>query len=638
MIQTSNDYKQMMKKPIRNRGYVSVALGIVNQNAQGDVDSYGADEARYFSQGDVLKDSSNMISYGTLEDNFTKADGKFVFPPRNTASAQFLNNGFVSATKSEDSNFVITFNTVHDIKGLTVEFEETAYPLSLEVTTYNGQTATSYSFTPDSYKFETNTTFGEIDKIELSCDDMAGGIQAWHIKNVLMGIGMVFQNDTIESAELESFISGISAEISYKDFSLTVLDSNNAFDVDQTDSFINYLEPLQPIAISFGVDLDNGKKEWLKVADLKLKEWNSTKGKVTFVATDLLTQDENNYSHMVLTSRTAKSEFEAIFADMGLSAEDYSISNYLGTVNITNPIEENAHKHCLQLLANATRSIVYEDENGIVHVEDAFDATMLPEDTQTTLTNASYFAYTGDYLSSYPTDNAGYFNSVRAPIITKTWSELKTLSQFKCKLSAGNENAIIVSAYANGTLTFSKVYRFTGYEFEAYDYMGAVNQVTVTIEKSNPLAQIGINFSFSNISPYTLEQQDVFEVGKAKDAKVKAVKVKIYTYETVDDEIRLVDDDVWYTEMVGAEGVIKYCENPLISNSTQAQKVAKWLASYYTKTKNYDVDFRGEPSLQAHDFVGMENEYAQSLIVNVEKTKITFNGAFHGILEARQAN
>ena len=91
MIQASNEYKQMMKKPIRNRGYVSVALGVINQKAQGDINYIGTvdNEKRYYSNGDVTKTNTDFVTYGTLEDDFTKADGKFLFPPRNTPSAQF---------------------------------------------------------------------------------------------------------------------------------------------------------------------------------------------------------------------------------------------------------------------------------------------------------------------------------------------------------------------------------------------------------------------------------------------------------------------------------------------------------------------------------------------------------------------
>ena len=59
MIQTSSAYKEMMNKPIRNRGYISVSLGVVNQNAQGNA-SLGENTTRkYYSKGNLFNDSKN---------------------------------------------------------------------------------------------------------------------------------------------------------------------------------------------------------------------------------------------------------------------------------------------------------------------------------------------------------------------------------------------------------------------------------------------------------------------------------------------------------------------------------------------------------------------------------------------------
>ena len=517
MIQTSNDYKSMMAKPIRNRGYISVALGVVNQNAQGDVSYFGGEnsyDGTYYSKGDVFRELQNMVTYGSLEQNFAKANGKFTFVPRPSSTYSVLNTGYISNGFAD--SFKWTFTKEHDIKGLTIEFEPTAYPTEFTITT-SGTDGGTYHFTNSNSTFETDTTFGEVSEFLIEIDTMSGGAQFLHIRHILCGVGINFQDDTVESMNLESFVSGISVEVSYKDLNLSVLDVNNTFDVDQTESFINYLEPLQNIKVSVGVDLDNGKKEWLQIANCRLKEWNSKKGKFSFVATDLLTQSDVNYSNMVIQSRTAKSEFQAIFTSMGLTPDDYEIDDNLASVYITNPMEENNYRDCLQILANATRSIVYEDERGIICVEQAFDTYIPP----------------------------------------------------------------------------SKVYE--------------------------------------------LNENSIFDIYKTKEAKVKTVKVKIYTYEVEDGEIRLVDDDVWHTEVLGTEGVEKVVENSLISSQAQAELIARWIGDYYSKQKTYDIDWRGDPALQASDYIEMSNQFSDSIVAKIEQNSLSFNGAFRGRLNARQA-
>lgn len=812
MIQTSDAYREMMKKPIRNRGYISVALGVINQNAQGDVSYYGNTEhygGTYYSKGDIFKELQSSETYGSLEHNFTKANGKFLFVPRENAGNAYYETGYISNGFAQV--FEWDFNTEHDIKGLTIEFEPTSYPTAFTIETY-GTDGDTYHFTNNSATFETDTTFGNVSEFVLTVDPdyaiadnavkMSGGAQYLHIRRILCGIGVNFQGDTIESAELESFISGISAEVSYKDLSLSVIDAKNAFDVDQTESFINYLEPLQPMAVSIGVDLDDGTKEWFQIAECKLKEWSSRQGKVNFTATDLLAQSETEYSHMVIQSRTAKSEFQAIFADMGLTPDDYEIDDNLASVYITNPVEANTQRDCLQLLANATRSIVYEDENSIIHVEQAFSAYMPPNETTITTNNVQMIE--GSYVSKNasdeygalvdasknlynpldsdntadwddyeasgapitlfvqdnelaynaqtyeesivenlalfyelgqtgnhrPFDTAGdytvslklnrtsaneyvlpsgwlsgsvFFGSIEiqstnstadsfrlhitqeainsghdpelwvrhealkfkgysgvvqlqiekgttkttyaqykynyTPIqITSEWDDLMPFSQFKARFSIV-PSKVRITAYANNVQVFTDEYTPTSTNFETFDNFGNVNKVLFEVLGCAPYLRIGVHdFSIGHVTPYELSENDIFDIYKAKEAKVKSVKVKIYTYELEDGEIRLVDDDVWYTETLGAEGIDKTVENPLISSSAQAELVAKWIADYFSKQKTYDIEFRGEPALQAHDYIKMSNQFTDSLVVGVETNKLTFNGAFHGQLSARQAN
>lgn len=813
MIQTSDAYKAMMKRPMRNRGYISVALGVINQNAQGDVYFFGNSEhygGTYYSKGDVFKELSGENTYGSLEQNFTKANGKFLFPPRESATAQYLETGYISNNFAQYFEWI--FNGEHDIKGLTIEFEPTSYPTAFTITTY-GTDGDTYHFDNDSYIFETDTTFGEVERFALQIDPdytvadnatkMSGGAQRLHIRKILCGIGVNFQGDTVESAELESFISGISAEASYKELALSALDEKDLFDVDQTTSLINYLEPLQPMSVSLGVDLDNGKKEWVKVADLKLKDWSSRQGKVSFTATDVLTQDESNYSHMVLESRTAKSEFEAILASMGLSPDEYKVDDNLASVYITNPIEENTHRDCLQLLANATRSIVYEDENGVVKVDLTHDAYMPPNDTVITRENVE--CVLGDCVSTYTADEDGVFvdksdniynpadtnnhttlaslnpqdpnttarvyieNNIikyeafayeetiftsarfefevgqvdggkpfgkeghylislltkftsendycryrlvtaslafgdevstsyflsdealgievtpsqletgetpiltieaygltvrgyhgeftiqisdditttyrgaykydlKTPTIIQSWETALSFSQFAIGFDSIPKK-IRLTAYNDDVQTFTQEYVPANNHFSGLDNLGNVNKVKLEVLEADPNTKVAVQeFVLGNIQPYSINLHDVFDAYKAKEPKIKEIKVKIYTYEIEDGEIRRVDDEVYYTEILGTEGITKTCENPLISSAEQAETIALWLANYYTKQKTYEVEWRGEPALQSHDYVKLENKFTDSLVVNVEKNQLSFNGAFHGGISARQAN
>lgn len=803
MIQTSDAYKEMMKKPIRNRGYISVSLGVVNQNAQGNAKLDENTTKEYYSKGNLFNDTDNGITYGTLEQNFTKADGSFRFPPRNTQTIDLQNNGIVVP---HGGSLIIKFDTDYDIKGLTIDFVETSYPTNFTIVTDEETVSISDN---DTANFTTEAVLGSTSTITITPIAMLGGVQCMHIKRVVMGVGLTFQNSTVESAEFESFISGISIETSYKEIDVSAFDNNAQFDVDNESAFINYLQVGQPLSMSFGVDLDDGTQEWFQVANCRLKEWSARKGRVSFRATDLLAQLEETYSHMVIESRTAKSEFEAIFASMGLLPDDYHIDDYFASVNITNPIEENTYRDCLQLLANATRGVVFEDENGIVHVEKNFDRQAQGKSailyysefsTQTdSFGNTIHVSDTSAYDGSFRVVNTENLFDNEDPLNSLEILNIEPYTQYFPETSV--ENNMFVYSFeegqtrASGDITFKLTCSQKGRAFPIKEdgwYYIAYDQISTMYTKTNASVKIGnhsltinsdtnksfcffvekedlgqgdleiitqmsvapiatlstvrgiairkgqfdlskhgyqslyiarfrnpqnpyVNFSARVFATYKsllvqfakphptvvhikLERDgeefpvyeedinvnsemlllpfgDTFQDGRititkavpnnpvivknvitlqrddyvlpyfnmkelpfaTMNEKVKALRVKIFSYEIEDGEIRRVDDEVYYTETLDSTGVVKTVENPLISSSVQAELVAKWMKAYYVRNITYDVEYRGEPALQANDMIYMENDYTMINPVDAEKVKLDFNGAFSGTIEARKA-
>ena len=71
-------------------------------------------------------------------------------------------------------------------------------------------------------------------------------------------------------------------------------------------------------------------------------------------------------------------------------------------------------------------------------------------------------------------------------------------------------------------------------------------------------------------------------------------------------------------------------------SSAQAELVAEWMASYYAQNVSYDVEYTGDPTIQANDLMYLESDYRARNIVDVEKASIKFNGAFRGSLELKR--
>ena len=69
---------------------------------------------------------------------------------------------------------------------------------------------------------------------------------------------------------------------------------------------------------------------------------------------------------------TCKELAENILQDAGLSADEYYISPYLDTIIIENPIPPATHKACLQMIANLSKSVLYEDREGKICISSSF--------------------------------------------------------------------------------------------------------------------------------------------------------------------------------------------------------------------------------------------------------------------------
>ena len=76
--------------------------------------------------------------------------------------------------------------------------------------------------------------------------------------------------------------------------------------------------------------------------------------------------------------------------------------------------------------------------------------------------------------------------------------------------------------------------------------------------------------------------------------------------------------------------------NPLISDYEHCKDVAEWLADYYASGVEYELDYRGEPALDAGDTIFQENKYVENLKVVVEEVQQTFNKRIVGALRTRR--
>lgn len=372
MISVSSQYKDIMTRYKRNKSYISVGIGIIDQEAQASAQASA--ETAYWSKGNIFNSNQSRIEYATLEENQNKADGKMLFLPENNELMQLLNNGIV--TDAVRGSVRIDFPQLYSIKGITLVFGS-AYPTEFTVKTVEK----TLTYTNNSERFFTYDVLGDTDYIIITPSEMVGGEQRFRLQSVLMGVGLSYTNEQTKSFKHSEEVSTISEELPKESTNFSFYDEENLFDVNDDNSFIDFLETMQKVTISFGLELDDGTVEWHQVATNYLKTWKSQKGVVTLTATDRLSQMKDKYEiGNKIYTRTAYEEAESIFADAGIQPDEYFIDDYLNDVILTNPMPKGTHKQSLQLLANACRCAIRQDAYGKIMIIANFAVVIDPED------------------------------------------------------------------------------------------------------------------------------------------------------------------------------------------------------------------------------------------------------------------
>lgn len=418
MLSMPKEYKQSMHDNTkrRNRSHMLVTIGVINQAAQKDCVVKEERGASYSYLSNLTRPLDNYdveLEYATLEQNWFKADGEMLFPPRPETADYLFNNGIVAQITPGPICFV--FGTVYDIRGLTIDWGRN-YPVDFTIS--NGIKTIAISGNTESY-WTTEEIFDGTEYLMITPSVMLRGSDRLRIHKIMMGIGISFENKKIKSSSKSEIISPITEELPALDFSLTVDNANRMFDVENKESAIHYLEIGQDVTVRYGYEIiDGGSITWMDGCVCQLSDWEADDEVMSFSAKDRIDSlDETYYRGLYRPEGITLYDLAVdVFTDAGLDERYYSLDEYLKNVTVTNPLPCVTHKECLQLIANAGRSKLYVDRLGIVCIKAAFVTVISPErmevhsDDSTSWSNLASVV-NGTVQYEYATLSENYFRS-----------------------------------------------------------------------------------------------------------------------------------------------------------------------------------------------------------------------------------
>lgn len=596
MQKVSKAYKESMKSSLRERAYIMISFGLVNQEAQAKATVDNGSYAYYSNKDNIFGEHIDDTVYATLEEEFTKVDGSMFFLPRATEGGRYYDTGIVSDKLISEARceVIISLNTIAtDFKGLTINFGEN-YPVDFDIVGSAGQTIEFRGNTKSKWSTEEvleNTTY-----IKLVFYKMKNPQSRLRIYSIMFGYGLVYYNDSVMSSALDSYVSPIGADVPQFDFSVTLKNYDHYFNVDNPNSAINYLETGQEMDIMYGYQTPGSDTiEWIQGNHLWCSEWESDDSTATIRCQDIFRNMDGEYVKG-LYSAAGKSYYalaEEILKDAGIS--EYYIDPRLKKLYSNNPIPRVKYKEALQIIANACRCVLTQSRDGKVQIKSNFmPSASIATNGEETYSNAAnvltdtpkveYATLAGNYT---PTDGTMFFlprngkaalttgyvskeisgangTFTKNPVVTITMEAIRAYYGLKLVFGTALPAAFTIRTYKGGEPvneypvekdeinTTSIILR----DFDDFDVMKI--EFTKTAE---PYNRIVLNyFSLSDVVDFTMNRRDMTSSPKAiKQELIKEVIVPCYTYQENNREENLVYEDI---DVVAGEVETYYIQDP----------------------------------------------------------------------------
>lgn len=596
MQKVSKAYKESMKSSLRERAYIMISFGLVNQEAQAKATVDNGSYAYYSNKDNIFGEHIDDTVYATLEEEFTKVDGSMFFLPRATEGGRYYDTGIVSDKLISEARceVIISLNTIAtDFKGLTINFGEN-YPVDFDIVGSTGQTIEFRGNTKSKWSTEEvleNTTY-----IKLVFYKMKNPQSRLRIYSIMFGYGLVYYNDSVMSSALDSYVSPIGADVPQFDFSVTLKNYDHYFNVDNPNSAINYLETGQEMDIMYGYQTPGSDTiEWIQGNHLWCSEWESDDNTATIRCQDIFRNMDGEYVKG-LYSAAGKSYYalaEEILKDAGIS--EYYIDPRLKKLYSNNPIPRVKYKEALQIIANACRCVLTQSRDGKVQIKSNFmPSASIATNGEETYSNAAnvltdtpkveYATLAGNYT---PTDGTMFFlprngkaalttgyvskeisgangTFTKNPVVTITMEAIRAYYGLKLVFGTALPAAFTIRTYKGGEPvneypvekdeinTTSIILR----DFDDFDVM----KIEFT-KTAKPYNRIVLNyFSLSDVVDFTMNRRDMTSSPKAiKQELIKEVIVPCYTYQENNREESLVYEDI---DVVAGEVETYYIQDP----------------------------------------------------------------------------
>ena len=344
-----------------------IEYGAVDVTAKADSQLTASDSQSFSQLGQLKRANLSERKYATLEKNFFVLDGSCENMGSNIDIAWWSQSMSTSSgTFTTPPVMEINFSKVHSSLGLTLTFSQLAYCNNLQIAYYdlNNTLITEDVYYPDNYEYFCEKTVANYKKIIITFYSTNIPYRYLKLYKILYGKGVLFEGDSLISANLLEQVNLLSDELSINTLEFVVHSDDDRFNILNPQGVYTTLQQRQRLDV-YQVKDD----ELSSMGTFYIENWQSKNdNKMEFSGIDLIgLLDKTTFDGGMYTNTTAENLIEEILESAGLDSEFYLIHDEIKNILLTGYIPVCTHREALQQVlftiggvANCARTDIIE--------------------------------------------------------------------------------------------------------------------------------------------------------------------------------------------------------------------------------------------------------------------------------------
>lgn len=389
-MQTVSDrWKNAHRRTILDESFVEVSLGIADPDALA-VASPQDNGAIYISDTSKITNGvdKSPTPYCTLEQNLWVLNGE----RKAIQDSETNDDGFIGDVLCNDvcifdakmPTITVNFPKVFDkiIPGITITWSETygEFADNFVVIAYNGNNIVAKKEVLDnkSVKSLVAMDINEYNRIVIQVKKWCLPHRRARVEEVFVGLDKVYSKTNLFDYSHKQVVDPVSTSLPKSEIKFSINNVDGEYNPHNPQGLAKYLMERQEITSRYGLRLSDGSIEWIKGGTFYLSEWYAKQNGMTadFSARDLLEFMSAKYYDSI-TTIAPRSLYNLAYsiltsANLPLNSDGtvkWVIDESLRSIDTNAPLPDDTLANLLQLIANASTCVLYQDRTGTLRIE-----------------------------------------------------------------------------------------------------------------------------------------------------------------------------------------------------------------------------------------------------------------------------